>query len=77
MRCEAPLLSPGGAEHRPDRVVLHPDGRADIIDYKFGQDQKKYRYQVREYVNLYRKMGYEKVSGYLWYLEDNLIIFVD
>lgn len=77
VRCEAPLLSPGGAEHRPDRVVLHPDGRADIVDYKFGQDQKKYRYQVREYVNLYRKMGYEKVSGYLWYLEDNLIIFVD
>ena len=77
VRCEAPLLSPGGAEHRPDRVVLHPDGRVDIVDYKFGQDQKKYRYQVREYVNLYRKMGYEKVSGYLWYLEDNLIIFVD
>ena len=77
VRCEASLLSPGGQEHRPDRVVLHPDGRVDIVDYKFGQDQKKYRYQVRDYVNLYRKMGYEKVSGYLWYLEDNLIIFVD
>ena len=77
VRCEAPVLSPGGQEHRPDRVVLHPDGRVDIIDYKFGQDQKKYRYQVRDYVNLYRKMGYEKVAGYLWYLEDNLIIFVD
>ena len=77
VRCEASLLSPGGAEHRPDRVVLHPDGRVDIVDYKFGQDQKKYKYQVREYVNLYRKMGYEKVAGYLWYLEDNLIIFVD
>ena len=77
VRCEASLLSPGGQEHRPDRVVLHPDGRVDIVDYKFGQDRKKYRYQVHDYVNLYRKMGYEKVAGYLWYLEDNLIIFVD
>ena len=66
---EAPILGPDGGEYRPDRVVIYPDGRVDIIDYKFGEPQEGYRYQVRRYVNLYRQMGYTKVAGYLWYLE--------
>ena len=74
---EAPVIAPGGAEYRPDRVVLHPDGRVAVIDYKFGQPEERYKAQVQRYVSLYRRMGREKVEGYLWYLEDNLIIFVN
>ena len=48
----------------------------DIVDFKFGKEEKKYYSQVRRYVNLYRRMGFEKVDGYLWYLDDNLINFV-
>ena len=73
---EASILVPGGREFRPDRVVLYPDGSVQVIDYKFGQQEEKYQYQVGQYVNLYKKMGYKKVEGYIWYLEDNLIIFV-
>ena len=76
VRCEAAILAPDGAEYRPDRVVIGPDGQVDIIDYKFGKEEEKYQRQVRRYVNLYRKMGYEKVNAYLWYLEDNFINFV-
>ena len=57
--------------------MLYPDGSVQVIDYKFGQPEDKYKYQVLRYVNLYKKMGYKKVEGYIWYLEDNFIIFVD
>ena len=74
---EAAILDTQGREYRPDRVVLHPDGSVHVIDYKFGRPDPHYTNQVRQYVNLYHKMGYKKVEGYIWYLEDNLIIFVN
>jgi ATP-dependent exoDNAse (exonuclease V) beta subunit len=74
---EASVIGPDGREYRPDRVVLHPGGEVDIIDYKFGQPEERYTRQVQRYMNLYRRMGHAKVAGYLWYLEDNLITFVD
>ncbi len=73
---EVAILAPGEGEYRPDRVVFHPDSRVDVIDFKFGKPLGKYQSQVRRYVSLYRSMGYEKVEGYLWYLDDNLINFV-
>ncbi len=76
VRSEASILLPGGDEYRPDRVVFFPNGTVAVIDYKFGKPEDKYCRQVGRYVNLYKKMGYQKVEGYIWYLEDNLIIFV-
>ncbi|MBQ9410339.1 MAG: UvrD-helicase domain-containing protein [Bacteroidales bacterium] len=73
---EASVLSPGEGEYRPDRVVIHPGGNVDIVDFKFGKEKPSYLSQVRRYVNLYRRMGFEKVDGYLWYLDDNLVNFV-
>ena len=58
-------------------MVFFPSGTVAVIDYKFGKPEEKYRRQVGRYVNLYKKMGYQKVEGYIWYLEDNLIIFVN
>lgn len=77
VRSEASILVPGGDEYRPDRVVLFPNGSVAVIDYKFGKPEEKYRRQVGRYVKLYEQMGYKKVEGYIWYLEDNLIIFVN
>jgi ATP-dependent exoDNAse (exonuclease V) beta subunit len=76
VRSEESVLVPGEGEYRPDRVVIHPGGKVDIVDFKFGKEESKYLSQVRRYVNLYRRMGFEKVDGYLWYLDDNLINFV-
>ena len=73
---EESILAPGEGEFRPDRVVIHPGGKVDIVDFKFGKEEKKYLTQVRRYVKLYRQMGFEKVDGYLWYLDDNLVNFV-
>ena len=68
---EAPLLGADGAEVRPDRVVLRPDGSAEIIDYKFGEPEKKYLDQVRGYMDLYRALGHSPVTGTLWYIREN------
>lgn len=54
---------------RPDRVVLHPDGRITIIDYKFGEQvSKKHVKQVGYYCSLYRSIGFKKITGYVWYV---------
>ena len=73
---EAAILGPDGLEYRPDRVICKPDGSIEVIDYKFGAQKESYVRQVGRYMQLYRKMGYEKVGGYLWYLDDNFTIFV-
>ena len=42
---------------------------AVIVDYKFGiNTPASHRRQVELYADLLRKMGYTKVSGYLWYI---------
>ena len=68
---ESPLIGPDGADLRPDRVVIGPDGSAAIIDYKFGVPEKKHQEQVRTYMELYRAMGHAPVTGTLWYIREN------
>ena len=59
--------------HRPDRVVRTRDGRTIVIDYKFGAYDSKYQYQVRNYMNLLEEIGYERLEGYIWYVQDGRI----
>ncbi len=59
-------------DKRPDRVVLH-ENKITVIDFKFGKEQKKHIYQVKEYMELLQKMGYSNIEGYLWYVENNRI----
>ncbi|MBR4792328.1 MAG: UvrD-helicase domain-containing protein [Bacteroidaceae bacterium] len=59
---------------RPDRVMIKPDGTAIIVDFKFGRDREEYLHQVREYMDLLRKMGYTHVEGHIWYVYTNKII---
>ena len=74
---EAAVIGPDGHEYRPDRVVVHPDGSVDVIDYKFGEPHPTYVRQVQRYMNLYRKMGHPTVSGWLWYLETGVVVPVE
>jgi RecB family endonuclease NucS len=53
---------------RPDRLVFLDDGSVEIIDYKFTSGElAAHVTQVTTYVNLLRQMGYDRVTGYLWY----------
>ena len=58
---------------RPDRVMITPDGRAIVVDFKFGREREDYLHQVQEYMDLLRKMGYSTVNGYIWYVYMNKI----
>lgn len=59
-------------EHRPDRVMT--DGKEYIVvDFKFGNPHDAYQRQVKRYMSLLKKMGYQKVTGYLWYVMRNKV----
>ena len=49
------------------------DGEVVVVDFKFGGPNNKYNKQVVDYMQLLSKMGYEKISGYLWYVEEGRI----
>ena len=60
--------------YRPDRIVINEEGTVEVVDYKFTTEPlASHRKQVEEYVGLLRAMGYDEVTGYLWYPELNII----
>lgn len=64
---ERDLLMPDGIL-RPDRIMISGN-RAIVVDYKWGEKMpEKYHRQVRRYVQTLRETGFEKVEGYIWYL---------
>lgn len=78
------------AVRRPDRVVIFPDGSAEVIDYKFvshlpadlSHDPTHARYKVavtRYCQGVAVAKGLPGVSGYLWYIspDDTLIVKVN
>lgn len=70
---EASLIDTDGAVCRPDRVLVN-DGKVIVIDYKFGEHRRSYERQVMKYMNIWRRMGYSEVSGFLWYVDSGNVI---
>ncbi len=69
------------SKRRPDRVIVRPDGEVVVVDYKFGSNyspevREKNASQVAEYVKLVRKMGHDRVRGYLWYVRLDRIVTI-
>ncbi len=74
---EVDILMPNGNFIRPDRVMFK-DGKATVIDYKFGEsEEKKYEKQVANYIHQIRKIGYENVDGYLCYVKLGKVVKVN
>jgi len=69
------IISTDGQIYRPDRVVVC-DGRTYVIDYKFGAEEARYSRQVSRYMDLYRRMGYPDVRGYIWYVYEDRVVEV-
>lgn len=66
---EVDILFGKGLSKRPDRVMIKED-KVTVVDYKFGEkEDKRHPSQVKNYLKLIRQMGYNKVEGYLWYVE--------
>ena len=71
---ETEILQQKGTFLRPDRVVISGE-EVSVIDYKFGNIQKKsYHKQVIRYISLIKEMGFSQVKGYIWYVELGKII---
>ena len=73
---ETDIIDSDGSIHRPDRAVVTADG-VIIVDYKFGRHADAYARQVARYVQLYRKMGYSHVRGFLWYVYEDEVVEVE
>ena len=72
---ETSLIDTDGEICRPDRVVIK-DGKAIIIDYKFGEHRRSYERQLMKYADIWRRMGYDEVSSYLWYVQTGEVVKV-
>jgi ATP-dependent helicase/nuclease subunit A len=57
-----------GKRHQPDRVLIK-ENEAIIIDYKKEIPSESHFNQVRRYMNIFSKMGYDQVKGFLVYVE--------
>ena len=75
VKTEVPILIPGGAENRIDRLLIR-DHKAIVIDFKTGEKSKSDQQQVKEYIDIMKKMGFEDVEGYLLYLRDSDVVAV-
>jgi hypothetical protein len=51
--------------------VVCIDNEAIILDFKTGVKQEYYYHQINSYKDLYLKLGYQTVNGYLVYTNSN------
>lgn len=70
---EASVLMPDSVTKRPDRIIIK-EGKATIVDFKFGEENPGYLGQVRQYRKILERMGYSITDAYLWYVDDNKIV---
>lgn len=75
VRTEIPILLPGGATHRIDRLLLNGK-QAVVVDYKTGEKSKADTQQVAGYMDILRQMGYTEVAGFLLYTRDKEVVEV-
>ncbi len=76
---ERPVLRKGMGLKRPDRIMVFPDGRVEIVDYKFGKidDSGRHSRQVLQYVEYLKSTGmYREVHGWLWYVFEGKVELV-
>ena len=64
---ETGLIDTDGEAYRPDRVLIK-DGKVTVIDYKFGEKNRRYHRQVARYADIYRRMGYSEITTAIWYV---------
>lgn len=73
---EQSITDQKGNLQRLDRLVITPQGRAIVIDYKTGHYNKEYRSQVKGYMEALLQIGYTDVEGYLLFIKDGKVMKV-
>jgi ATP-dependent exoDNAse (exonuclease V) beta subunit len=72
---ETSFLMPDSQLKRPDRIIFK-DGRATIIDFKFGGESNSHIRQIRQYGSILESMGYVVEKACLWYVDAGKIVSV-
>ncbi len=75
VRTEVPILLPGGAENRIDRLLLR-EKKAVVVDFKTGEPTKADQKQVQDYIDILHKMNFADVEGYLLYIRRAEVVAV-
>ena len=75
VRTEIPILLPSGLENRIDRLMLKGK-KAVVVDFKTGIPSKADQKQVRDYIEILRKMNFTDVEGYVLYIRTKEVVSV-
>ena len=67
---EREIVNTQGVSIIPDRVVILPNKKAVVIDYKTGMQENIHKTQVENYARYLSEMGYEVASKLLVYIGD-------
>lgn len=72
------LVNDKRENYRADRIVITPEGETIVIDYKFGLERldNKYSRQVKNYMSILTKCGFQNIKGKIWYPELQAIVDV-
>lgn len=74
-KTEVALFLQNGEERRIDRISFN-DKQVWLLDYKTGEESSADSEQVKEYVEVLRKMGYQSMGAFLVYISDARILEV-
>jgi ATP-dependent exoDNAse (exonuclease V) beta subunit len=72
---ETGIILPSGLTRRPDRVVIR-NGKATIIDFKFGKQNQEYNKQLSQYKEALAGMGYDDIAANIWYVDENIVVAI-
>ena len=72
VKTEQIILQESGESYVPDRLLIK-NNRVKIIDYKTGStsQMEKLKKQVDGYYKALKNMGFEEISKYIIYTEEN------
>jgi len=72
---EKEIINQKGFKLIPDKVIIN-ENQVLVVDFKTGHQAESHQKQVKEYIKLYKDMGYDNVKGELFYTETNDVILI-
>jgi ATP-dependent exoDNAse (exonuclease V) beta subunit len=72
LRAEAVIITGDGHSLIPDRIVRDEHG-THVLEIKTGRPANSHEKQLRGYLDVLRTMGYQQVTGTIWYVADGTL----
>lgn len=70
---EKEIIDPYGHKLIPDKIIFTPE-KILVVDFKTGQETPDHKKQVRNYLEVLKSIGYKKLSGEIYYTEENRVV---